>query len=568
MAFKFESPVKMPRFTNEQFKIQKAKYIAEHGYTIHIPGFTDIFKWDTTPDPTKEENALFKAGNELTLGPVRFQEIKEIKAKKLEMFQRMLASPSPDIVQNAASILTALDDINDALGTFAVIARIVARRLPRAASKFILPVAGWALLAADIAGLALELSSLPFKSRRIQHALNDTVKGHPLSKKAKVRRLNKLKRIRLTKGEIIEALQTTENMFGIGISLGPIVGLIYDIPAGIVRHLRGEKVSLSVPFDVPPIFEFVAGNVLRSVSQLFTGLPPELDSELPKAMAAVELSTRVIRTNLNGHSPIDVIDNIDGAMIPARIPEHPLTRDIVENELGSPTANTGWVHNGRPYTEVVDIFNEDKDRIMENVTKWRERNSMDTAAMVGAQNQVEAGLNIVAALEGDEALHLEYDPFSSSMLKLMNQGYRLPPDVTTDQLVCYINQLDGYHRTYGEVPYREALTISKDICGFAMATAVPERPTPSPEELAEQKIRNLDKLRKWYLREYLHILSWSPARVAILPLTSILHILHNAQVKKDWIDRYGFPPGEPTDLTNRLITERLERLNTRKAELT
>lgn len=563
MSFKFESPVKLPRFTTEQFKIQKAKYVAEHGYTIHIPGFTDIFKWETAPDPTPEELELYRKGDAATLGEKRFDEIKQLKAKKREMFLRMLASPTPDIVQNAGSILTALDDINDALGTFAVIARIVARRLPRQAAKFLTGPAGWALLLADIAGLALELSSLPYKSKRIQHALSDTVKGHPLSKKAKLRRLNKLKRLRLTKGEIIEGLQTTENMFGIGISLGPIVGLIYDIPAGIYRHLRGEKVTVSgipAPFNY---LEGIAANVLRNGSQLFTGLPKELDTELPKAMAAIELSSRVMRTTLDGQSPLDVVDQFDGVVIRAARPRHPLTQLVVQDELGYPDMNTGWVHNSRKETEVVDIFNEDKDKIMENVTNWRERNTRDTEAMVGAQNQVEAGLNIVAALEGDDALDLEYDPFTASMLKLMNQGYRLPEDVTTDQLTCYIKQLQAYHAAYGEVPFDDALTISSDICNFDMTTKVPERPTPTPEELEEQRKHNIDGLRTWYYQTIMDAVVLTGYKLRTTSPEILQGRLDKYDDKLAWLTRYGWPQGEPSELTLRSLRESIARIKQR-----
>jgi len=567
LSFKFESPVSLPRFTTEEFKIQKAKYNAEHGYTVHVPGFSDIFKWDTTPEPTEEEMILYKKKDVELLGVKRFEEIKQLKAKKKEMFERMLASPTPDIVRNAGSILTTLDDINDALGTFAVIARVIARRLPRQAAKFITGPAGWALLAADIAGLAMELSNLPFKARRIQHALNDTVKGHPLSKKAKVKRLNKLKRLRLTKGEIIEALQTTENVFGIGLCLGPIVGLVYDIPAGIYRHLKGEKVTIS---GLPPplaYLEGVAANVLRSASQLFCGLPEELDSELPKAMAAVELSSRVMHSYMDGKSPIDVIDLFDGVLIPARAPEHPLTKVIVEDELGQPFANNGWIHNSQPVTEVVDIFNVSKDRVMENVTNWRKRNTRDTESMVGAQNQVQAGLNLLATLEGDDALELEYDPFSYTMLKLMNQGYRLPPDVTTDNLVCFIKQLDGYHRTYGEVPFQDAMDISHHICNFDMATEVPERPGPTAEELAYQKEHALDSLRKWYYGGVLNALSFQIFLGVRWRIEDIDRILDEVYRKQKWLERYGHPPGYPTDATKKTVADGLKRILKRRKEL-
>ncbi|KKN27134.1 hypothetical protein LCGC14_0867520, partial [marine sediment metagenome] len=305
MPFKFQAPIKMPRFTREEFIKEKQKYVAKYGYKIHIPQFSDIFTWNVTPEPSPAELQLYRQKKVKELGEARYAAIKALMLKKRENYLRILASPTPQFIQNAASVLTTLDDVNDVLGTAAVVARIVARRLPAMAAKFLLGPAGWALVGADIAGLALKLYSLPFKARRLQHELNETLKGNPLSKKGKLRRLNKLKRLRISKGELIEALQTTDNMFGVGISLGGIMGLLTDIPAGIYHHIRGEKVTVT---GLPKTLDFLDlpwTRLFKSVSQLFQGDTNLPDEELNKAIVATNLASRSAHGYLGGISPLD-----------------------------------------------------------------------------------------------------------------------------------------------------------------------------------------------------------------------------------------------------------------------
>ncbi|GAI66677.1 unnamed protein product, partial [marine sediment metagenome] len=56
------------------------------------------------------------------------------------------------------------DDVNDSLGTLAVIARFAAHMLPKRLGKLLLGPAGWALTAAEIANLGMTVSRLPLRA--------------------------------------------------------------------------------------------------------------------------------------------------------------------------------------------------------------------------------------------------------------------------------------------------------------------------------------------------------------------------------------------------------------------
>lgn len=565
MATKLAPPVKMPRFTTEEFREMKAKYVAKWGYKLHIPDFDDVFKYDLTPEPSQEELRLYKKGDVAALGEVRYAAIQRLMNEKREKFMRMLASPTPDIVHNISSIMTTLDDINDVLGTIAMVGRIAARFLPKVASKFITGPAGWALLGADIANIGMELSRLPFAAHKIQAELHNTVKDHPLSKKAKLCRLNKLKRLRLSKGEVIEALQTTENMFGIGISLGPLMGLVYDIPAALYHHIRGEKVAIKGKRWDFLFSDRVWANNLRSMGTLFVGLPPELDQDLTKSMIAANLSTQLADTVRPDGGPIDAIENINGIAVPARTPEYPSTRSIIEDELGDPEANTGWVYNSKKYIEVTDPFNFYKDTIQENVTAWRKRNTRSTEGMVGAQNAIEAGLNIMGNLNDYPCVLYEYDCTTNAMLKLMNQGYRYPTHATTEQVQCFHQQVEAFCRLYGDVSYQDAQLIGNAICGFEFTTHVPGLEGPTGDQLQVDHQQFIRDRAKDYTNTIFWYAQFMEPRLGLWPDYMVYRYLLEVNIRLRWLQTYTWqspwPSPRGAGILEGILTKAMARLN-------
>ena len=111
MTFKFQAPIKLPKWTREEFMLEKQKYVAKYGYTINVPGFSDIFTWNVTPEPTPFELDLYKRKKVTQLGEKRFNDIKELMATKRDNYLRMLSSPTPQVVQNIGSIMTTLEAI-------------------------------------------------------------------------------------------------------------------------------------------------------------------------------------------------------------------------------------------------------------------------------------------------------------------------------------------------------------------------------------------------------------------------------------------------------------------------
>jgi hypothetical protein len=567
MARKFEFPVSMPRWTKEEFDEQREKYVAKHGYEIHVPGFSDIFHIGFDREPSAQELELYKAKDVTALGEKRYSQIKDLMDKKRERFLRLLASPTPRTVMNAATALTFLDDINDTLGTVGVLARTAAHLLPSTAAKLMAGPAGWAFTAAEITNIAMALCRMPWKAKRLQHDLHAALMLNPVSKKARLRRLNKLKRLKLSKGEIIEGLQTTDNVFGIGISLGPIMGLLYDIPSGIYRALQGRPVKVT---GLPAPFYAVDRTVSRMVSgaaQLFYGPDDFTDDEKSRAMLGYNYATQWQKAHLGDNSPLDLIDDPSGIEIPAPRPEHPSTIEVVQNEVGDVDKYVGWPAIGKRWMQTNEMIDNHLTGIFDSIKGWIGRKNKDMFSNVAAQNMSEAGLNTLAILEGDGAVEWDYNAVGNAYLKLLNIGYRLPLDATQEQLNCLTEQFSAYDAAGEELTRADISFIVRHVCDLQLTTQVPERNTQDDYILDVEAKHGIERLREWYYYEVskaAHSLCFSLDRNRPDFREPIINV---ARPKCAWLNRYGFPKDPPRSTMKLETPERAAKILSKMREL-
>lgn len=159
--------------------------------------------------------------------PENFLPSEEQQARRRDRARRIADSPTPESVRAASSILTWVDDVQDALVTASVLARLVATFYKPA-----LPVAVVLQEAAAAANLFQLSASVPaitlagkFRGQRIIPSLL----GAQSARAIQNARIN---RVAPSIGEIIQIAQTTDQLFGVGLSLGPIVGFVQDLVFG------------------------------------------------------------------------------------------------------------------------------------------------------------------------------------------------------------------------------------------------------------------------------------------------------------------------------------------------
>ncbi|MDO9542689.1 MAG: hypothetical protein Q7J98_10245, partial [Kiritimatiellia bacterium] len=138
------------RLPSKEFRAKKAAYQAKYGQTIYVPGFEDIVHLRRFFPMTVEENNAWVARRYDDIPENRREQIRHEKARKKEKYLAMLSSPTPYIAGCAGTILTALDDAQDAVSTLACIATIGAKIAGAGATKVLAGPIGWAWAASDL----------------------------------------------------------------------------------------------------------------------------------------------------------------------------------------------------------------------------------------------------------------------------------------------------------------------------------------------------------------------------------------------------------------------------------
>lgn len=157
-----------PRYEKQSFDALKKEYTDKYGYVIRIPKFEDI----------------------IHLTPNSMKTAAQVKSEKRKGLMNILASPTPDFARTYSSIMTYMDDIQDATSIVYPAIAMLTRLAPKVFGK-ILPVAGWMMLGTDLLQWLISLGRLPFSPMGGKRLFCHYNKNNPFSKTSQYLRKRK-----------------------------------------------------------------------------------------------------------------------------------------------------------------------------------------------------------------------------------------------------------------------------------------------------------------------------------------------------------------------------------------
>jgi len=465
MEYKF--PISLPRFADDDMKAKKAAYASEHGYYISPPKLSDIvhIRFHKEPDddefdryskarrlyylidryPTSRSVPQWKKERADLITPSRYYDVADLMQRKRDRYKRMVASPAPTWLTNAGSVMTFFDDVNDFAGTAAVVCRIAARFAPKLLSRFFLGPAGWLLLVADIFGLLMSLWRLPLSCIGMKRHFGRAGDLNPFSKKAKVRRARKLRKVLPGKGELIEAAQVTDQLFGIGLCLGPLVGFAQDIVSGTVRTIRGEKVTWRAPPPKPRSHEETAFRVLKFAQVV--GLAKQVFTEDEHWLIYIALNgaTQVIKPYRDIWDPFDQVEGLEHLLFEAPTPKYATTKAILEEFGVDPEAKIGWPGLDKTMATAEELWDYYQAPAAETFFDFCIRNRRNARGSTGAQNAFEFAKNMLLLTEGYETVDEEFLPQWDGWYQYHENGCVIDGTPAAFRLGSF-NFQENYHR--------------------------------------------------------------------------------------------------------------------------
>lgn len=214
------------------------------GSKVYVPGITDMIHIIPKAKISEEEMKAHRAAlRRREPSPLSERQLEEL-ARRREVYLRIKQSVTPEYVKSIGKFMNWMDDAGDAMTTAywggKGASKVFEKVTGKSASK-IVPFLGWALVAKDI----FDVVSIFKLARSIRgQAKGDRwkdIETNPFGKKARVGRARRLRKGRPSLSDYIEILQTTDMLFGVGISFGPAVGFALDLFFGAMFGIPVAK---------------------------------------------------------------------------------------------------------------------------------------------------------------------------------------------------------------------------------------------------------------------------------------------------------------------------------------
>jgi hypothetical protein len=511
-----ESPFKFPKFTDEKFEEMRVAYQAKYGSKINIPAFQDIVHWKIPPRISTEEMAAHRFAKKRKLpSPLSSDQLQMLTERKIR-FLRALASPTPKWLRNVGAIQNALDDAEDAITTTAVLGRWAAKISPRLLGRAV-PTLGWILLGSDILNLGSLFTWIRFAANPMNCKNMDLADKNPFHHKSALKRALKARRSWATVGEILEILQTTDQVFGVGLSLGGIVGAITDTAMTAERQyfnvLEKTLAPIEIPNLTPPdsflkylssilapreiprpkqydayikIIENLVEPIQKPALKLWQQLKTLKSSwilstfkdDVPKnyhtrAYIAANTAAQTLAPWWIQNDPLLKFKPLRTIKIPAPPIDNQIARDVLEDQRIDPDAPQLWPHLDVPVASAEDLLFTYAPMIKDSLQTYCHRYSKDYEGMIGGWSAVECHDTILSLLSDDGEIRVGRSAIAN-VTQDMAQNIRLIPPDTPDSIIHkFADWIIAFERRTGESPKVSEFTAYGRSIGIEWMSSFP-----------------------------------------------------------------------------------------------
>ena len=228
------------------------EYVGEKSPEIIVPAWNDVIHIAGPPSYTSYELATIKdvwtrydvigwtppriaEYMDMSLEKVvdylaKYRELQYYEKKKLQAALDLQKSPTPEIAKNLGILMTAIDDVQDFTTTVGVIARILGRVFKPAE---LLAIGSFTV--GEFLNRLTLMNKLTGSEKAVVCHMVKTMKHSSRHSTIKTDVEKRMKRLFPSKGELMEVAQTTDTLFGVGISFGPLIGIAEDAIFGFFK---------------------------------------------------------------------------------------------------------------------------------------------------------------------------------------------------------------------------------------------------------------------------------------------------------------------------------------------
>lgn len=436
------APFTIPKYTTEEFRRMKADYVAKYGYTITFPGLYDIIKLPIENPMTEQEVKDWKARRYSLFSESRLYEIRKMKKKRKDKFLAMLASPTPEIINNSGALMTAIDNAQDALFTIAAMGFTAMRFSPPPVAAALSLPTGITLTAASALNVIQSLGGKRMPGITAKRDWQKKTKIDPWSKKGRIKYAEHLIKTFPKKAILIQALQTSEEVFGVGISLGCVVGLFMDVVSGPVRRIFGDKVEVKLPIPTYDEFCKAAQHNARTTAAYFYPGVQTTDEEVLTMMLAHWCGQMALYSGTKDVPGWENFENMDDLELRIPRPTNALTLEVIEEEGINVDDVVGWPHNSKPWAPATDLVEEYDAPAKAYFKEYLGMHDKDWIGYIFKTLACDAHFYTMAAAEGEGQVSYDYTAVSKACSILMENRVYPDPAQPAEKTQLLADQID------------------------------------------------------------------------------------------------------------------------------
>jgi len=462
------------RYTEIEFETLQANYVAEHGYSVVIPDIGSIFH----------------------LTPEQFRTKAGFDARKTRQFETILGSPSPEWVRSYASVMTWLDDIEDALTTGVVLSGMMVRLMPKLLMRFV-PTLGWMLLAKDVFDIAIRIGRSPMSVMGGKRTFCHVTRHNPFNKKAIKHRAWSIRNLKPSLGSLLEILQTSDQFLGVGICLGSIAGFITDAVFGVGRFLQGQKVTLRR--EPPPLYphERKALKGLKAATCLATCGQEMSEWDHFLAYYTLGVSSAILAPYFDLMNPFEIVENPMDILISANLKDDmsAFGKYFVDDVVYRFEPHL-WPHNGQNVTTIGDLSDYMLDKVQNTFPDWciRTNKSIHGYAAVAVMDQ--GIVSLVNAVGSGDDVEQEALPYVEMLVRLFKVPKLIHEATPESSLQAWADWVDSEYAFHSELPSVTEAVFAGVRLGVIWKDSYPKEPDPGampPFDNVTQLLEDVDR---------------------------------------------------------------------------
>jgi len=477
-----QSPFKLPRFSTPEFEAARVKYQAKYGSKINVPGFEDIIQWKFETPISNEDMAAHQYAQARGLpSPLSDDQLATLTRKK-QRYVRMLQAPEESINRNATAILTAMDNANDALFTFAVLGQIATKIAPKLLGKAV-PIFGWASGAADVLNLFNVAAAVTRKGYSQKRFLEKELDKNPFHKKFWTERTARFGKRWPGLGELLQIPQVTQSMFGIGLCLGGIMGTMNDILTTGAEVILRYSPMMQENLDHPPAYKQIWADAIETASLVWNAKDYVDAQTLANVTLAASYS---METLIPTWIQVDTPEFLEIMQAMGQKQKQPKWADTIylAAEAGIDALNPlKWPMIDTYTAQLDELAYTYGPRVNDNFQTYLLENEYTPEGKIAGEAASDYHGSLIAAVSDDHVAQVSQTAIAGAVKDMAIGSLLIPPGTSQSTIEKLGEWIMKYERDHGQQPSTKDIQITGIGLGIKWTRRYPEKLTGKAEEI-------------------------------------------------------------------------------------